>query len=644
MGNPVPPRQNPDDPWRTEGAPPSAPTRRRRRMGGWGGMILTALVVFLITDLVLSLFTGSRPTTISYTEFGRQLAADNISKIYSKGDSIEGQLKRKQDVPGADEGTFMQFKTQRPVFADDDLWATLTRNKVTVTAEPVVQQRGLLYNLLLSLAPVLLLVVLWLYVSRRMSKLAGGLGGLGGIGRRAPPRPVVPELGRRTTFADVAGIDEVEAELNEVVDFLKRPQAYRALGARMPRGVLLAGPPGTGKTLLARAVAGEADVPFFSASASEFIEMIVGVGAGRVRELFAEARKVAPAIIFIDEIDTIGRARGAAGGIGGHDEREQTLNQILTEMDGFSGSEGVVVIAATNRPDVLDPALTRPGRFDRVVHVSPPDRTGREAILGIHLRQVPLESGIDLTAVARATPGMTGAELANLANEAALLAVKRGKSAVGQGELSDALEKVQLGAARPLVIPAEERRRTAYHESGHALLGMLHPGADPVRKITIVPRGRALGVTLSTPDSDRYAYTEEYLRGRIIGALGGMAAEHVVFGVVTTGAENDLEQVTNVVRGMVGRWGMSEKVGPLSAIPADSQQPYGLSAAPATLDVIDAEMRRIVDECYGTACRLLSRHREQLDALAERLLEAETLEEGEAYEAAGIPRLAKAAE
>ncbi|MFE2541508.1 ATP-dependent zinc metalloprotease FtsH [Actinacidiphila glaucinigra] len=644
MGNSVPPRQNPDDPWRTEGAPPSSPTRRRRRMGGWGGMILTALAVFLITDLVLSFFTGSRPTTISYTEFGRQLAADNISKIYSKGDSIEGQLKRKQDVPGADEGTFMQFKTQRPVFADDDLWATLTKNKVTVTAEPVVQQRGLLYNLLLSLAPVLLLVLLWLYVSRRMSKLAGGLGGLGGIGRRAPPRPVVPELGRRTTFADVAGIDEVEAELNEVVDFLKRPQAYRALGARMPRGVLLAGPPGTGKTLLARAVAGEADVPFFSASASEFIEMIVGVGAGRVRELFAEARKVAPAIIFIDEIDTIGRARGAAGGIGGHDEREQTLNQILTEMDGFSGSEGVVVIAATNRPDVLDPALTRPGRFDRVVHVSPPDRTGREAILGIHLRQVPLEGGIDLTAVARATPGMTGAELANLANEAALLAVKRGKGAVGQSELSDALEKVQLGAARPLVIPVEERRRTAYHESGHALLGMLHPGADPVRKITIVPRGRALGVTLSTPDSDRYAYTEEYLRGRIIGALGGMAAEHVVFGVITTGAENDLEQVTNVVRGMVGRWGMSEKVGPLSAIPADSQQPYGLSAAPATLDVIDAEMRRIVDECYGTACRLLGRHREQLDALAERLLEAETLEEGEAYEAAGIPRLAKAAE
>ncbi|MFJ4848855.1 MULTISPECIES: ATP-dependent zinc metalloprotease FtsH [unclassified Streptomyces] len=643
MANSVPPRKNPGDPWRAEGAPPSPPTRRRRRLGGWGGMILAAVVVFVITDLVLSLVAGARPITISYSEFGRQLAANNISKIYSKGDAIEGQLRESAPAPkSSGEKTYTQFKTQRPVFAKDDLWGALTKNKVTVTAQPVVQQRGILYNIALSLAPVLLLVLLWLFVARRMSRLAGGggLGGLGGFGRKTPV-PIRPDQGRRTTFEDVAGIDEVEAELNEVVDFLKRPDAYRALGARMPRGVLLAGPPGTGKTLLARAVAGEADVPFFSASASEFIEMIVGVGAGRVRELFAEARKVAPAIIFIDEIDTIGRARGAAGGLGGHDEREQTLNQILTEMDGFSGSEGVVVIAATNRPDVLDPALTRPGRFDRTVHVSPPDRAGREAILRIHLRDVPLQDDIDLTRIARATPGMTGAELANLANEAALLAVKRGKKAVGQRELSDALEKVQLGAERPLVLSPEERRRTAYHESGHALLGMLQPGADPVRKITIVPRGRALGVTLSTPDADRYAYSEEYLRGRIIGALGGMAAEHVVFGVITTGAENDLEQVTNLVRGMVGRWGMSDRVGPLSAIPSDAQQPYGLSAAPSTLDVVDAEMRRIVDECYGTACRLLDQHRGQLDSLAERLLEAETLEEGEAYAAAGIPRLEK---
>ncbi|WP_277029179.1 ATP-dependent zinc metalloprotease FtsH [Actinacidiphila oryziradicis] len=642
MTNPVPPRRSPEDPWRSEGAPPPAPPRPpRRRMSGWGWMILTAVVVFLITDIVLSLFAGVRTPTISYTEFDRQLAADNVSRIYSKGDAIEGELKKKQNIPRGDgTGTYTQFKTQRPVFANDNLWATLAKNNVTVTAAPVVQQRSFLYNLVLSLAPVLLLVLLWIFIARRIrGAMAGGLGGMGGLGRKAPPKPVAPGEGRRTTFEDVAGIDEVEAELSEVVDFLKRPEAYRALGARMPRGVLLAGPPGTGKTLLARAVAGEADVPFFSASASEFIEMIVGVGAGRVRELFSEARKVAPAIIFIDEIDTIGRIRGPGAGLGGHDEREQTLNQILTEMDGFSGSEGVVVVAATNRPDVLDPALTRPGRFDRTVSVSPPDRPGREAILRIHTRQVPLEPDVDLAKVARTTPGMTGAELANLANEAALLAVKRQKRQVGESEFFDALEKVQLGAERPLVMPLAERRRTAYHESGHALLGMLHPGADPVRKITIVPRGRALGVTLSTPDADRYAFTEDYLRGRIIGALGGMAAEEVVFGVVTTGAENDLEQVTGLVRGMVGRWGMSKRIGPISAIPGDAQQAYGLSAAPGTLDAVDAEMRRIVEECYGTACRLLDEHRDKLDALAAALLEAETLDEAAAYRAAGIVRV-----
>lgn len=382
-------------------------------------------------------------------------------------------------------------------------------------------------------------------------------------------------------------------------------------------------------------------MPFFSASASEFIEMIVGVGAGRVRELFAEARKVAPAIVFIDEIDTIGRARGGGSGMGGHDEREQTLNQILTEMDGFSGSEGVVVLAATNRADVLDPALTRPGRFDRIVQVSPPDRDGREAILEIHTRKIPMAPDVDLAQVARTTPGMTGADLANLANEAALLAVKRGQPEVDNADFSDALEKVQLGAERSLVLSDEERRRTAYHESGHALLGMLQPGSDPVRKVTIVPRGRALGVTLSTPDADKYAYTEEYLRGRIIGALGGMAAEQVVFAVITTGAESDLEQVTNLARGMVGRWGMSHRVGRLTAIPGDAQQAYGLSAAPATLDAVDGEMRRIVDECYEEACRLLRENRDRLDSLATALLANETLDEAAAYRAAGITRLAK---
>ncbi|MDX6362772.1 ATP-dependent zinc metalloprotease FtsH [Streptomyces sp. NPDC058274] len=640
MSNPVPPRKTPDQPWRTEGTPPESPKpppNKRNMRGGWWSLILTALIVYLIANLVLSFFNEGDEPTISYTEFSKQVGSGNVTKIYSKGDAIQGQLKNGQDNPEGD-GKYTKFKTQRPAFADDQLWENLTKHNVTVTAEPVVQHRSFLSNLLISLAPMLLLVVLWLFIARRMR--AGGLGGAGGmLGRKEPPRPVELEPGaKRTTFADVAGIDEVEGELNDVVDFLKNPDAYRRMGAKMPRGVLLSGPPGTGKTLLARAVAGEAGVPFFSASASEFIEMIVGVGASRVRELFAEARKVAPSIIFIDEIDTIGRARAGGSGMGGHDEREQTLNQILTEMDGFSGAEGVIVIAATNRADILDPALTRPGRFDRIVTVSPPDRGGREAILEIHTREIPLAPDVQLAQVARTTPGMTGADLANLANEAALLAVKHKQDQVTQADLSEALEKVQLGAERPLVMPDEERRRTAYHESGHALLGMLQPGADPVRKITIVPRGRALGVTLSTPDADKYAYTEEYLRGRIIGALGGMAAEHVVYGVVTTGSENDLEQVTSLARGMVARWGMSERVGRLSALPSDAQQAYGLAAAPATLDSIDHEMRRIVDECYEEACDKLRDHRGQLDALAEALLANETLDETEAYRIAGIVR------
>ncbi|MFF9048664.1 ATP-dependent zinc metalloprotease FtsH [Streptomyces parvulus] len=643
MTDPSPPRKASERPWRTEGTPdepPKPPPGGRRMRGGWWNLVLAALVVYLIANLVLSFFNEGDEPTISYTEFSKQVDEGNVSKIYAKGDAIQGQLKKSRDKPDGD-GTYTKFTTERPTFADDRLWNELTENDVTVTAEPVVQHRSFLSNLLIALAPMLLLVVLWIFIARRMrGALGGGAGGM--LGRKAPPKPVELEAGEpRTTFADVAGIDEVEGELSDVVDFLKNPDAYRRMGAKMPRGVLLTGPPGTGKTLLARAVAGEAGVPFFSASASEFIEMIVGVGASRVRELFAEARKVAPSIIFIDEIDTIGRARGGGSGMGGHDEREQTLNQILTEMDGFSGSEGVVVIAATNRADILDPALTRPGRFDRVVSVSPPDRDGREAILDIHTREIPLAPDVDLAQVARTTPGMTGAELANLANEAALLAVKRKQDRVTQANLSEALEKVQLGAERPLVMPAEERRRTAYHESGHALLGMLQPGADPVRKITIVPRGRALGVTLSTPDADKYAYTEEYLRGRIIGALGGMAAEHVVYGVITTGSESDLEQVTNIARGMVARWGMSERVGRLSALPGDAQQAYGLAAAPQTLDAIDGEMRRVVDSCYEEAVRKLRDHRGRLDALAEALLADETLDEAEAYRIAGITRPAK---
>ncbi|MFI9762323.1 ATP-dependent zinc metalloprotease FtsH [Streptomyces sp. NPDC051963] len=639
MSNAAPPRKAPDQPWRTEGTPdePTGRSGGRRIRPRWWGLLLTAAIVFLLAYVGLTYLGAGDEPTISYTEFSKQVDDGNVSKIYSKGDAIQGQLKNARDNPEGS-GDYTKFRTQRPAFADDDLWRNLSSHDVTVTARPVVQQRSLLSNALISLVPIVILVVAWIFISRRMA--GGGAGRM--LGRRAPPKPVELRPGtQRTTFADVAGIDEVKGELDDVVDFLEHPDAYRRMGAKMPRGVLLAGSPGTGKTLLARAVAGEAGVPFFSASASEFIEMIVGVGASRVRELFAEARKVAPSIIFIDEIDTIGRVRGGGASVSGHDEREQTLNQILTEMDGFSGSEGVVVIAATNRADILDPALTRPGRFDRVVNVSPPDRGGREAILRIHTRGIPLAEDVDLTRLARTTPGMTGADLANLANEAALLAVKRKQEQVTASDLSEALEKVQLGAERTLVMPEEDRRRTAYHESGHALLGMLQPGADPVRKITIVPRGRALGVTMSTPEVERYAHSEEYLRGRIIGALGGMVAEEVVYGVVTTGAENDLEQVTNIARAMVARWGMSERVGRLSALPSDAQQAYGLAAAPHTLDVIDDEMRRIVDECYAEARRKLVDHRGQLDALAQALLADETLEEADAYRIAGIPRLAK---
>jgi len=388
----------------------------------------------------------SGPHAVAYTEFQRQVTAKNVTEVFARGDSIEGQLKNPAPLPSDKAHTYRQFTTERPTFAKDDLLAELAASGATVRATPVVQQRGFLMNLLVSLAPILLLVAFWTWMFRRQQGALGG-GLLGKRQNRVDPETV------RVTFEDVAGIDEVEAEINEIVDFLKNPEKYRRLGARVPKGVLLAGAPGTGKTLLARATAGEAKVPFFSASASEFIEMIVGVGASRVRELFAEARKVAPAIIFIDEIDTIGRSRGGARSVGGHDEREQTLNQILTEMDGFSGSEGVVVLAATNRPDVLDPALLRPGRFDRQIMVHPPDHKGRVEILKVHARKVPLASDVDLEALASATPGMTGADLANLVNEAALLAARRQRDAVHQSELFDSLEKVQLGTARNVVIP-----------------------------------------------------------------------------------------------------------------------------------------------------------------------------------------------
>ena len=625
-----PERSSFSKPWRTEGVP-------KAKRGGdgtgpnWFRLLAWLAAVYLLFFLFATVqdqFGGAQ--AIAYTEFTAQVQDQNVEEVFSRGDTIQGRLKTEQPIPGED-GTYTVFTTERPTFAQDDLLAELEDGGATARATPVVQDRGVGWNLLISLAPIMLLIGFYYWLFKRQGGMGGGMGSLlGGRGKK----PVDPQT-VRVTFDDVAGIDEVKAEITEIVDYLKAPDKYTKLGARAPKGVLLTGAPGTGKTLLARATAGEADVPFFSASASEFIEMIVGVGASRVRELFDEARKLAPAIVFIDEIDTIGRTRAGAVSMGGHDEREQTLNQILTEMDGFSGTEGVIVLAATNRPDVLDPALLRPGRFDRTITVHAPDQKGRREILQVHTRGVQLDDDVELDNIARSTPGMTGAELANLVNEAALAAARADRQRVRHSDLTGALEKIQLGTARNVVMPEEERSRTAYHEGGHALLGMIQPGADPVRKVSIIPRGRALGVTLSTPQSDRYGYDATYLRGHIIGALGGMAAEQEVIGVVTTGAENDLENATNIARAMVGRWGMSDRIGPVSVLPAEGDARIA-GVSDQMLNTVDEEIRELIDRCYADARRLLRENRHRLDNIAAQLLIHETLDEKDVYAAAGI--------
>ena len=630
--------------WRVEGAPgpPEKPAGEGPRMprlpGGsrfwWiliGLLALNWFVVSLIPD------RESR-VDVPYTVFREQVQAGNVAEVTSRGDTIQGVFKREVTYPEGSDTKDTEFETERPAFADDGLLQLLIDRDVVVNAKPVDEGRSLLATLLLSFGPVILLVLLFVFLMRRAG---GAASALSGLGRSKAKR--YDASGTRVTFEDVAGIDEAEDELVEIVDFLKNPDRYRRLGGQIPRGVLLSGPPGTGKTLLARAVAGEADVPFFSLSASEFVEMIVGVGASRVRDLFAQAKATAPAIIFIDELDAIGRARGGSASIGGNDEREQTLNQILTEMDGFSGTEGVIVLAATNRAEILDPALLRPGRFDRRVTVSPPDRDGRAAILRVHLRGVPIADDVNVDQIAQSTPGMVGADLRNLINEAALTAARRDHDRVQASDFTEALERIVLGAERHIMISPAERERTAYHESGHALLGMLRPGADPVRKVSIVPRGSALGVTFQAPDADRYGYGVEYLRGRIIGALGGRAAEEIVYGDVTTGAESDLEQVTAIARRMVGRWGMSEAIGPVSVLPGPNDQPLLFPGAPGqpsahTQELLDREVRRIVDECYAEAVGQLRENHERLSALAHALLERETMDEADAYAVAGIER------
>jgi cell division protease FtsH len=534
--------------------------------------------------------------------------------------------------------TGTNFSTTLPVFVDPGFEQFLIDNGVEISAEPIQDGSGWL-TLLFGFAPAILLIAFYVWLLRRSR--AGGMGGFMGFGQ-SKARRYDMETETKVTFEDVAGIDEAENELVEIVDFLKAPAKYTRLGGTAPKGVLLVGAPGTGKTLLARAVAGEAGVPFFSMSASEFVEMIVGVGAARVRDLFRQARESAPAIIFIDEIDAIGRARGQVA-IGGVGEQEQTLQQILTEMDGFSGREGVIVLAATNQPDVLDRALLRPGRFDRRVVVNLPDKTGRQAILAVHTRRVPLDKDVNLGQIAAATPGLSGADLRNLVNEAALLAARREQNEVREKDFGDALEKIVLGPERPLLLSPQDRERIAYHEGGHAILGLVVPGADPVHRVSIVPRGQALGVTYQRPDSDRYNFPESYLRARIIGMLGGRAAEELVYGDKTTGAESDIEQATGLARTMVTRWGMSEKLGMVQLAPRPNPYlagPMGLpgdkQVSEATARLIDDEVRRIISECHDEAKRLLEQHRSALDALVEALLANETLDDEEVLAATGL--------
>jgi cell division protease FtsH len=626
----------------TPPSPPKSPSPSRPSARWW-------IVVVVLVLLGLNLWISSRalspnsPVRVPYSPtFLAQLKDKNVESINSTNESVSGTFTkaiRYPDKPSVSAKT--NFTTQIPSFANHaELNRLLDADGATQNAQNPDTGPSTLTEIIVGFGPTLLIILLLFFVFRRAASSGGGAGGLMSFGRSRARR--VEPADQHITFEDVAGIEEAKAELHEIVDFLKTPDKYLALGARIPRGVLLSGLPGTGKTLLARAVAGEAGVPFFQMSASEFVEMIVGVGASRVRDLFKQAKEDAPAIIFIDELDAIGRSRSGGGPnlSGGHDEREQTLNQILTEMDGFSPRESVIVLGATNRPEVLDQALLRPGRFDRRVVVSPPDRAGREAILKVHTRSVPLAPDVDLGAIASTTPGMVGADLANLANEAALLAARRSHGEVANEDITAALERIVLGAERKVMISVEDKRRTAYHEGGHAIVGMLTPGADPVRKVSIIPRGMALGVTFSSPDADRFNFDEAHLIAQIKVALGGRVAEEVVFGDITTGAESDIQQLTRIARGMVGRWGMSKAIGPIAVLPSDGQGPLlpGVSETSAqTQELIDQEVRRIVETAHDEVTEELTAHRANLDALVNELIAHETLDQIAAYGAAGLP-------
>ena len=629
----------------------------------WLWFVLVLLANFLLVRLLVP--GPKAPVTVPYTLFKEEVTKRNVASIFSRGETLTGRFKAPITYPRAGEkkapsdgrpqlpsvrGAERQpeqvgtFATTLPSFVDPGLEAFLIEHGVEISAEPIQESESPWSTFLFGFGPAMLIIGFYVWMFRRAAQQGGAMGGgLMGIGR-SRARRYDEEKDTRVTFNDVAGIDEAENELIEVVDFLRDPKKYTRLGGAAPKGLLLIGAPGTGKTLLARAVAGEAGVPFFSMSAAEFVEMIVGVGAARVRDLFKQAREQAPAIVFIDELDAIGRARGQMA-IGGSSEQEQTLNQILTEMDGFSSHEGIIVLAATNQPDVLDKALLRPGRFDRRVVVNLPDKTGREAILKVHTRSVPLASDANLGEVAATTPGFSGADLKNLVNEAALLAARREQNEVRYKDFLDALEKIVLGPERPLLLSRADKERIAYHEGGHAILGLVVPGADPVNRVTIVPRGQALGVTYQRPDSDRYNYPEAYLRARVVGMLGGRAAEEIVYGTKTTGAESDIEQATGLARRMVTRWGMSERVGLVELAPRENPYLSGANGyagakpfSERTAEAIDAEVLKIISESHDEAKRLLNAHRQQLDALVETLLLRETLNEQEILAVTGLPR------
>ena len=659
---------------------PGAPKGSGKATVPPGRTWLWFLGILLANYLLMRFFVPSpdAPVTVPYTFFKKEVANGNVEAIHSQGETITGRFKVPVTSPPASEKTatpnrdskkadeksvaptsaepktasegaaaprgkaVSHFTTTLPSFVDPGLESFLIDHGVEISAKPIEEGGNPLLNLLFGFGPALLFIGFYVWMFRRAAQQGGGMGGLMGIGR-SKARRYDQEKDTKVTFDDVAGIDEAENELVEIVDFLRDPKKYTRLGGTAPKGVLLVGAPGTGKTLLAKAVAGEAGVPFFSMSAAEFVEMIVGVGAARVRDLFKQARENAPAIVFIDELDAIGRARGQVA-IGGSSEQEQTLNQILTEMDGFSSREGIIVLAATNQPEVLDKALLRPGRFDRRVVVNLPDKTGREAILKVHTRNVPLAKDVSLAEIAATTPGFSGADIKNLVNEAALLAARRGQDDVRYKDFLDALEKIVLGPERPLLLSHADKERIAYHEGGHAILGLVVPGADPVNRVTIVPRGQALGVTYQRPDSDRYNYPEAYLRARIVGMLGGRAAEEIVYGTKTTGAESDIEQATALARQMVTRWGMSDRLGLVQLAPRENPYlngPAGYGGARPfsedTAEAIDAEVRKIIGESYEEAKRLLTSHRKQLDLLAEALVARETLNEKEILEVTGLP-------